>query len=121
MSVFGWTWRVSAVALALSWQTQTVAVAQTAAAGGGATQQQVSRDQAITAQIVDRFHQDASFRHADIKVTSNDGVVTLAGAVPSNVAREQAVTVARSTPGVTQVEDLLRLPASSPEAPEPRN
>jgi len=130
MSVLGWSWRLSALALALTCQTQTVAAAdpapprshqEQAAPIQAVPQPEMTRDQMITAQMNDGLRQNRLFRQAEIGVESKDGVVTLEGSVPSDVARSQAVELARSIPGVVGVENHLRLPPSSPAAPEPRN
>lgn len=52
--------------------------------------------------------------------TSEAGVVTLVGSVPNNFARNAANDVARGTPGVTVVNNQLRLLISSPSAPAPQ-
>jgi osmotically-inducible protein OsmY len=125
--------RLSALVLALVWQTSSASATvagpapplgsnqEQAARSNAAPQPQMTRDQMITAQATDRLHQAGLFRQAEIGVETKDGVVTLEGTLPSNFARSQAVDLARSIPGVVSVENHLRLPAGSPEAPEPRN
>ena len=148
MAVLGWRWRVGAVGLALAWPTAPAANARTGLADSShleqaeaqqgqdreaqareaqdseaqasdAAQQQVRRDQTITSQVKQRLDKDHSLRLADIAVETHLGVVTLAGSVPSEIARLEAVAVARATPGVLRVDDQLRLVSTSPEAPLP--
>jgi len=49
--------------------------------------------------------------------TSDNGVVTLVGSVPSVTAQREAGAIAEGTPGVVQVTNMLRLDISSPQAP----
>ena len=49
--------------------------------------------------------------------TSPSGKVTLVGTVPNVTAKQQANEIAKKTPGVTEVDDQMRLPVSSPQAP----
>jgi osmotically-inducible protein OsmY len=133
MSVLGWNLRLSALVLALAWQTSSTSAAaahpaappspsqEQSARNNADSQPQMTRDQMITAQATDRLHQAGLFRQAEIGVETKDGLVTLEGTVPSNFARSQSVELARSIPGVVGVENHLRLITGSPEAPEPRN
>jgi osmotically-inducible protein OsmY len=52
--------------------------------------------------------------------TNEQGVVTLVGSVPSVTAKREATEIAHGTPGVVQVNDMLRLLISSPNAPAPQ-
>jgi osmotically-inducible protein OsmY len=52
--------------------------------------------------------------------TSEKGVVTLVGSVPNVTAKREAVESARGTPGVVEVQDMLRFDVSSPNAPAPQ-
>ena len=49
--------------------------------------------------------------------TSPAGKVTLVGTVPNITAKQQANEIAKKTPGVTEVDDQMRLPVTSPQAP----
>lgn len=61
----------------------------------------------ITTQIQARYFADSVIDRGDIDVTTNNGVVTLSGRVNSAAEKSDAVAVARSIDGVTQVEDRL--------------
>ena len=61
----------------------------------------------ITAKIQSKYFLDADVKGRDIDVTTQDGTVTLSGAVESERERRQAVAVARNTDGVRQVNDRL--------------
>ena len=56
-------------------------------------------------------------RHADVDISTEGGVVTLVGVVPSEFAKSRAIELAKSTPGVVRVNDMLRLNVASPNAP----
>jgi hyperosmotically inducible periplasmic protein len=70
---------------------------------------QTFSDSAITAKIKAKMgeHRMASF--TDVSVTTNNGVVTLTGSVPSEQARAEALQAARSADGVTRVENDLTI------------
>lgn len=75
-------------------------------------------DATITADIKTKLENNKLLRNERISVVSTNGVVTLIGTVPSELARDEAVEAARSTPGVVRVDDDgLRLDISSPNAP----
>jgi hyperosmotically inducible protein len=64
----------------------------------------------ITTKIQAQYFTDASVRPWNIDVTTtNDGVVHLLGTVATEDARQRAVEIARSTDGVRNVEDQLRV------------
>jgi osmotically-inducible protein OsmY len=69
-------------------------------------------DTAITTKLKAQFLNDDGLRHATISVTTNNGVVTLVGQVPSRAARAKAVALAQGSRGVTRVEDHLSVSAS---------
>jgi hypothetical protein len=61
---------------------------------------------------------DRLLRGAVITVaTSPAGKVTLVGTVPNVTAKQEANEIAKGTPGVTEVNDQMRLPVTSPQAP----
>jgi hyperosmotically inducible periplasmic protein len=77
-------------------------------------------DGAVTTKIKAQFLANTDLRSADIKVSTNNGVVTLTGTVPSQELRALAVDLARHTGGVARVDDQLRVvagPGSPPMAP----
>ena len=84
------------------------------AAGGGyhAAQDerspgQISRDAAITSSINARYVQDDLVSAMAVNVDTYDGMVTLRGSLPSARAVERAVSLARTTSGVTRVVSRL--------------
>jgi osmotically-inducible protein OsmY len=77
-------------------------------------------DGAVTAKIKTQFLANTDLRGADIKISTNNGVVTLTGTVPSHELRALAVDLARHTGGVVRVDDQLLViagPSSPPIAP----
>lgn len=84
-------------------------------------------DAAITNDVKAKLFSDTQLKSATLEVTAKDGVVTLAGEVPSEAARYQAFRLAQDTQGVTRVEDKMSVamaaapaPVAEPEpAPEP--
>jgi len=65
-----------------------------AGAGGGTS------DSDITAAVKDAFKQDEVLSSATIEVNTDQGVVTLSGAVPNAMAYTRAISLARRVPGV---------------------
>lgn len=62
----------------------------------------------ITARVEAQYFRNETLKPSSIDVsTSNKGVVTLEGTVPSEAGRTEAVQIARSTDGVTDVRDEL--------------
>jgi osmotically-inducible protein OsmY len=68
-------------------------------------------DTAITTKLRAQFLGNESLRKANLSVTTNNGVVTLKGVVPSRAARAKALDLAAHSRGVTRVEDQLRVGA----------
>ena len=67
-------------------------------------------DAGITSAIKEAFKQDELLSSADIDVTTEQGVVTLSGSVPSAPAYNRAISLARRVPGVkppVQVGNLM--------------
>jgi osmotically-inducible protein OsmY len=64
-------------------------------------------DGVITTKIKAKFVGDGQVKATNIDVTTNNGVVTLDGTVPSGTAKQKALALARDTDGVTQVIDRL--------------
>ena len=78
---------------------------------------QVYTDASVTADIKERLDASQLLRHADVDISTASGVVTLVGVVPSEFAKSRAIELAKSTPGVVRVNDMLRLNVASPNAP----
>jgi hypothetical protein len=77
----------------------------------------VFTDSSITADVTARLEKVKLLQTSLIAISTYNGVVRMAGTVPSDLARQQALRVARGTPGVVRVDDHLRVDISSPEAP----
>jgi osmotically-inducible protein OsmY len=120
------SWQLAALGLTLAAATPVVATAApvppVSSAGekpGATAARPMTRDEATSSQIKGRFARSPLLRHEEIIVDTRAGVVTLAGSVPSELARSEAVDLARATPGVSYVDDELRVLISSPDAPAP--
>jgi osmotically-inducible protein OsmY len=61
----------------------------------------------ITGKVKTKFVDEALLKGSDIKVDTNDHVVTLKGTVKSSAARERAAAIASGTEGVTRVVNQL--------------
>lgn len=66
-------------------------------------------DAELTAKITSKMALDDSVRAHTIRVSTNDGVVTLAGTIGSAAEHDQAVRLARDTKGVKRVVDHLKV------------
>ncbi|CAN5427921.1 hypothetical protein BH23ACI1_BH23ACI1_26670 [soil metagenome] len=72
-------------------------------------------DAGVTTAVRAQLAADDSVPAHDITVQTEDGVVTLAGAVDTHVARARAVEIARETRGVRDVRDELHMtPGAAP-------
>jgi hypothetical protein len=74
---------------------------------GAERAERAATDAALTAKIKSKMALDDSVQALAIDVDTENGVVTLRGAVPSPAVRERAVRLARETDGVVDVRDLL--------------
>jgi len=128
MAVLGWKSQLAAAGLALALAAPAAADRapvsaasnhERAAATGDTGARRATSDEALAAQIKERLNKNRMVRQADIIVDVHAGVATLAGSVPSEFARSEAVEIAGATPGVVRVDDKLRLLSSSPEAAVP--
>src|SRR5687767_14718892 len=66
-------------------------------------------DTTITTRVKTAMLNDPAVGGLRIDVDTFKGVVTLSGSVKSQAEREQAVTLARRTTGVTEVKDALQV------------
>ena len=78
----------------------------------GTATSQPTDDTSITTTLQAKYYTDDTVRGRDISVTTDDGVVTLKGNVESEDAKTRALALAREVPGVTRVEDQLRVAAA---------
>lgn len=80
------------------------------------TAQQRTDDASITTTVQAKYFADDAIRGDDISVTADGGVVTLRGSVDSEAEKTRAASLARDVPGVTRVEDQLRVSSPSADA-----
>jgi hyperosmotically inducible periplasmic protein len=66
-------------------------------------------DTVITTNVQAQYYADQTVRGRQIDVSTNNGVVTLRGAVETEQAKQHAVEVARRVEGVREVRDELRV------------
>jgi hyperosmotically inducible periplasmic protein len=64
-------------------------------------------DRWLTTKIQAQYLADADINARDLDISTRSRVVTLAGTVDTDVAREQAVAIAKTTDGVARVDDRL--------------
>lgn len=76
-------------------------------------------DGAITGKLKAEFLSDKDLASADVSVTTNNGVVTLSGTVPSDAVRQEALDTARKPSGVRRVEDNLHVSRVLTPIPNP--
>jgi osmotically-inducible protein OsmY len=74
-----------------------------------ATAQTPTDETAIRTAVQAKFYAEDLTRGRAIDVSAQDGVVALRGTVPTEAARQQALTLARSVEGVTSVDDQLQV------------
>jgi hyperosmotically inducible protein len=90
----------------------TVATTGEGAAPDAPAEPDVDRDGLVVSRIQARYFLDPAVKRRQIDVTAADGIVTLRGQVASDTERAQALLLARTTEGVTRVEDGLTIDAS---------
>src|SRR5919201_601552 len=73
-----------------------------------------SNDGRITTGIQSKYFMDDRIKGRHITVTTNNGVVALNGEVADDTERAEALLLARTTEGVTRVEDNLTISPASP-------
>jgi osmotically-inducible protein OsmY len=75
-----------------------------------------SNDARVTSAVQSKFFTDDRIKVRHINVASSNGVVTLSGEVADDTERAQALLLARTTDGVTRVEDSLTVTTNQPAA-----
>jgi osmotically-inducible protein OsmY len=75
-----------------------------------------SDDARITSSIQSKYFMDERIKGRHINVATDGGVVTLNGEVGDETERAEALLLARTTEGVTRVEDSLTVTAGQPSA-----
>ncbi|MDB4980044.1 MAG: transport-associated protein [Myxococcales bacterium] len=101
--------RARAVRLA---QVEGVSVVHDQLVVGSRDLQEAVTDTAVTTDLKARFLADDVLRHATISVSTNNGVVTLEGVVPSAASRAKVLDLAHHARGVVRVEDHLKVAGS---------
>jgi hyperosmotically inducible protein len=81
-----------------------------ASSGSTGLAEQASRSW-ITTKVEAQYFTDPDVKGRNIDVTMANGVVTLSGTVDNEAVRRRAIEIARSTDGVRDVEDHLRIEA----------
>jgi hyperosmotically inducible protein len=66
-------------------------------------------DAAMAGKIKAQFDKDKQIHAMEIKVDADGGVVTLTGHAKSKAEADKAVSIARSTPGVTEVKNMIQV------------
>jgi osmotically-inducible protein OsmY len=89
------------------------AVATNGSADANAPLTSGNDDARIATAIQSKYFQDDRIKGRHIEVTSHAGVVTLRGDVADDTERAQALLLARTTNGVTRVEDNLSVGAAT--------
>src|SRR5579871_3785866 len=75
-----------------------------------------TRSDLVTSNVRAQLAGDRALKGANINVaTSDEGVVTLTGSVPSITAQREAVEIASTTAGAAVVNNQLRLIYASPQ------
>ncbi len=77
-----------------------------------------TRSDLVTSNVRAQLAGDRALKGSSINVsTSDEGVVTLTGSVPSVTAQREAVELTSNTAGAAVVNNQLRLVYTSPQAP----
>lgn len=71
-------------------------------------------DAAITTNVKTKLAADEAVKAYEVDVTTRNRVVTLSGEVESQMAKEQALRIARETDGVREVVDELQIGEAEP-------
>jgi osmotically-inducible protein OsmY len=73
-------------------------------------------DEGITTSLQAKYYGDEQVRGRNVSVATENGIVTLRGAVESETARQRAVALAREVQGVRDVRDELTVRTTEPSA-----
>lgn len=85
--------------------------------GGQQDAQNAPDDNAITTSIQAKLFQDPSLKTQDIRVSTQDGVVTLTGTVDTQLLQSAVDRIASMEPGVVKVIDSLSVGAPAGQLP----
>lgn len=112
--------RVVVVAVSVGCVSSCTALVVGGAGAGGSAAGQAERpatriidDRTITASVKSRLAADTYVSGFDITVATERGAVKLTGTVPSSVARDQAMRIARRVDGVSSVVDNITVNSKS--------
>ena len=94
-----------------SFETASIPAAPDPVATSGLSPSAPPDDSTVVSLIQAKYYLDPAIKSRQIDVTAARGVVTLFGQVASEGERAQALSLARSTPGVQRVEDGLTVEA----------
>jgi len=64
-------------------------------------------DERLTKAVQDRFASDQIVRGYHLDVTTDQKVVSVSGTVDTSVAKDQALSIVKGTPGVAEVRDHI--------------
>jgi osmotically-inducible protein OsmY len=113
------TWTVAAASVALLGttacnrnepaDTSTVPTAQAPAEPQAYETAEARTDSGITTAVQARYYGDDTIRNRDVDVMTENGVVTLRGAVDSEESKQKAEQLAQNVAGVTRVENQLQV------------
>jgi hyperosmotically inducible periplasmic protein len=119
---YGWTCLAAALALGLTAGCQRNRAEESRTANNTPQAGQTnSPDWWTTTKIQAKFFADKDVKGHRVNVDTNNGVVTLSGAVDSQAARDRAEQIARTTDGVKGVHDNLGVANSAVNANQPTN
>ena len=79
-------------------------LALTACAGAGEKTGEVIDDSVITTKVKTELLADTAVKGTDINVSTENGVVTLAGVLDNQAAIDKAISIAKNVKGVTSVD-----------------
>src|SRR2546423_11082752 len=94
----------------------TAGVAGCAVTKGQESTGQYVDDATITTRVKARFAKDPTVSATHIKVETMKGAVQLSGTAKSEAERDQAVQLARSVPGVTDVKNNIQVESASSDS-----
>jgi hyperosmotically inducible protein len=87
---------------------RSIGLALVAMVGGCAGTTHTTRDDvAVNSRVAQRLDQNAEMRRYEIDPDAEDGIVTLRGEVDDRTQRTSAEQIARETPGVIEVENMV--------------
>jgi len=112
--------RLRALAAVIGIAFGAVLVAPVYAARSDAPAQAASSDSQITARVKEQLAGVPSLKGANVDVKTDDGVVTLSGAVKDRYAKSAATTAALTVEGVRILDDELKITSAPKKVADPR-